>query len=365
MKKFLFYLLIFIFSYMNNYSLIHKLNEYQYNLSSISSVVISPDNKYIIAGGLDGKIIILNLKNCNLIEILNNISAVESLDISNDNKLLLSGDRDNGVRLWNMKNFELLKFFDLPFKQIFTLNFSSDNKIFIVGGASGYEIINLQNFNSIKKEKVKNYAVRDACFSDNKKYLAIAIGNKIKIFKLEKQFFMKKIFKDKIYDLKFIFELEFQDLIYSIDISKNSQYMAVAGNSTYVTLIRMEDLAHLWSIKPHNLPIWDVKFSPDNKVLITAGKDKILNFIEIKTGKVIYTDKTHPDEIYSLAVSSDANYLVTGCRDGKIRIFKLLFNNNNLYTILLISFLSFIILLVLILIMQKIKRKKSVKDWEI
>ncbi len=367
MKKKFICLITFFFIYLNNYSFIEKINEFSCHQSGISSLIFTTDNRYIITGGLDGRINIIDFKKNNIIETLNNINAVESIDVSFNNKYLLSGDRENGVRLWDMKNFELLKFWEMPFRQIFTLNFSVKNGYFIAGGINGYEIINFKNFNIIKKESIKNYAVRDAKFSYNDKFLVIASGNKIKIFKIDKDNFLGKIIKNNMANFKYRIELEFQDLIYSIDISKNSQYLAVAGNSTYVTLIRLEDFAHIWSIKPHNSLIWDVKFSPDNKILITAGSDRILNFIDIKTKKIIYSDNSHPDEIYAIDISSDYNYLSTGCKDGKLRIFRLHFNKQiDFYLIKIIIFIIItLIFLFIIFFILKLKRKKSVKDWEI
>jgi WD40 repeat protein len=366
MKKFILFTIILIFLYTHIFPEIKLIGEFVYNTFSVSSIAFSADGKFIISGGLDSRLNILDTKKFILLKAINNSEPVESVAVSSNSKFILSGGRDGGLRLWNAKTFELLNYSETGMNEIFALDFFN-NSIFVAGGRNWLEIINIDNFKIIKKEFFNGFAVRDAKFTKNARYMAIAVGNKIRIYKLEQSNLVSKLFNKNALNFIFLQELEFPDLIYTIDISPNSQYLIAAGNSSYLSLIRIEDLAHLWSIKAHDSMIWDIKFSPDNKFIATAGKDATIKFIDTETGKILLIIAGHPDEIYSLDFSPDGNYLATACRDGKIRIWYISQNMNFKPDFLKINYLIIFIILFIILLMIKLLKKKkiSVKNWHI
>lgn len=366
MKKIILFIIILIFLYQQIFSEIKLIGEFINHTSSVSSIVFSTDGKFIISGGFDARINIYDTKKLNLIKSINNSEPVESVIVSSNSKFILTGGRNGGIRFWNLKTFELLKYFETEMNEIFALDFL-DNSIFIAGGRNKFEIININNFKTVKKDFFNGFAVRDAKFTKNGRYLAMVIGNKIRIYKLEQSNLISQLFNKNALNFNFLQELEFPDLIYTIDISPNSQYLIAAGNSSYLSLIRIEDLAHLWSIKAHDSIIWDIKFSPDNKSIATAGKDAAIKFIDIETGKILFIIAGHPDEIYSLDFSPEGNYLATACRDGKIRIWQISQNMFFKTDFLKIKYLIIFIILFIILLILKLfkKKKKSVKNWHI
>ncbi|HEY6503075.1 MAG TPA: WD40 repeat domain-containing protein, partial [Chitinophagaceae bacterium] len=71
----------------------------------------------------------------------------------------------------------------------------------------------------------------------------------------------------------------------------------------------------------HVMPVSDVCFSPDGRLVVTNGeKEKNVKIWETQTGKLIRTIDAHADRITSVSFSPDGKYLLTTGHDRSARI---------------------------------------------
>ena len=112
-----------------------KLQQY------VWSVAFSPDGKYVLSGGSDGKMDLWNISSGKAIRTVEASGGrmdprVNAVSFSSDGKLALSGGSDNTVRLWNAKNLAHLNKFigHDSFVGISSVAFSLDGKYALSAG---------------------------------------------------------------------------------------------------------------------------------------------------------------------------------------------------------------------------------------
>ena len=96
--------------------------------SSVRSIAISPDGKYIVSGSVDGTIKIWDFKTGECLNSLEGHSSwVDSIAISPDGKYIVSGSGDGTIKIWDFKNVNNIYSIDLSF------NISINNEGFFKG----------------------------------------------------------------------------------------------------------------------------------------------------------------------------------------------------------------------------------------
>jgi WD40 repeat protein len=80
-----------------------ELRQFEGNLTRINAVAITPDGRYALGGGADGRIRIYDLETGKIVRQINaHKDAVHALAISPDGRRVLSAGRDTVVRLWEI-----------------------------------------------------------------------------------------------------------------------------------------------------------------------------------------------------------------------------------------------------------------------
>lgn len=115
------------------------------HLSSINSVVFSPDGSIFISGSEDKYIKFWNSKTGKLLHTINTESAVNSLAFNPEGTLLASGHDDKTIKLWDMKNKQLINNLTEHQSAVTSVGFGRDSRI-LIGLSKDLEII-IWNFN--------------------------------------------------------------------------------------------------------------------------------------------------------------------------------------------------------------------------
>jgi WD40 repeat protein len=68
----------------------------------VTSVAISPNNKFFVSGGENGTIQLWDLETCKIISIREHIDSVTSLAISMDGKMMASSSYDGTIKVWRI-----------------------------------------------------------------------------------------------------------------------------------------------------------------------------------------------------------------------------------------------------------------------
>lgn len=105
--------------------------------AEVRAVAITTDASIVVSGDADGQLLIWSDASDSPSHRLEKIEgAIAAVAISPDQRLLLCGGSDQHVRLWDLKNRTLLHSIPVEFP-ILTASFSSDSRVFVVGGGKG------------------------------------------------------------------------------------------------------------------------------------------------------------------------------------------------------------------------------------
>lgn len=78
--------------------------------------------------------------------------------------------------------------------------------------------------------------------------------------------------------------------------------------------------------------IYDLTFSPDNKLLATTGYDRLIKLWDVATGKEVRTLKDHSDTVYALSFGPDSKLLASGAADRAVKVWDVA-TGKRLYTL--------------------------------
>ena len=101
-------------------------------------IAFSPDNKLFASGGMNGQVMLSEVKdNPNDLSLNGHTWSVKALTFSPDGKILASGSRDKTIRLWNTETGAEITILRGHSNEIYTLKFSADGSTLVSGSADG------------------------------------------------------------------------------------------------------------------------------------------------------------------------------------------------------------------------------------
>jgi WD40 repeat protein len=79
----------------------------------------------------------------------------------------------------------------------------------------------------------------------------------------------------------------------------------------------------LVQLKSHGLPVHDVQFSRDGRLLVSAGDDETARVTDLETSREIFTLTGHRGAVLAAAFSPDGKQVATASADGTARVWEL------------------------------------------
>ncbi|MHA1934332.1 MAG: WD40 repeat domain-containing protein [Candidatus Thorarchaeota archaeon] len=114
------------------------------NSVHITTVAVTPDNRFVITGGKDGKGRIWNLENGVLQRVIEHHDSIYTMTVSPDGQYLISGSRtppatgeEGLIWIWKIENGELLHAMPAHKGSVTALTMTADSKYILSGGMDG------------------------------------------------------------------------------------------------------------------------------------------------------------------------------------------------------------------------------------
>jgi WD40 repeat protein len=166
------------------------IREYNMNNSLISALSFSRNGSKIIAGGDNGKIIIVDTAGTNLTSQNGHTGDVTSLAIDNSDTILISSSSDKSIKIWsiNGNNLNQSKVINGHRFSVSSISLSPNNSKFVSGSADKFcKIWDAKTGNLLSQfAHIDSGAVNSVSWSPNGDTIAVAYGNgKIALWKAE------------------------------------------------------------------------------------------------------------------------------------------------------------------------------------
>jgi hypothetical protein len=237
------------------------------HVNSVTALAVSPDGKWIISGGLDNTIKIWSASSQVLQQtLLGHKDFISTLAVSSNSEILVSGSGDNLIRIWSIKTGELLRTLVGHTNMINEVKISSDSQWLV--SASIDDIVKIW---SIKTGKVKQSLVQP---------------------------------KKKIQ---------------SVLISPDAEYILYCGWDNSIQIWSVET-ATLKSTIPANTQENMMAISPGCRWIASISQDYKIRIRCLETGRLLKSFIGHQCEITQLVFSVDSQFLISGSSDGEIKI---------------------------------------------
>jgi len=284
-------------------SYIIKREVYKNNLTSIN---ISPDGKYLLAGFQDGSFRLLDPESFEAkLEVPNaHYKAINAMEMPPKMDFILSAGY-NAIKLWDMTGKHRADWKGHG-TTIWNLDISNDGK-HAVSSAFNKTFLLWDVYNSVIQEHMRGHddVTMSVCISPDNRWIASG-SNDLTI----------KIWDIKTRQVVTTLHGPTQD-VYDVEFSPDSRMIAVASKDRSVRIYNLEDekLEHL--LKGHRDMVMEVAFSPDGNYLVSGSADQSLILWDVVSGQRIhaYLDNEeavldlvyHPDgkSFYSISFAGD------------------------------------------------------------
>ncbi|WP_456460673.1 caspase family protein [Reichenbachiella sp.] len=315
-----------------------KLGEYKGNpatgIGVGVQVLFSEDDKKLITGNDDGKIIIYNLDSDVPQDTLRNISPSSCggcpsfIQLDEKGSKLLSASRRGPVTWWDWKSGKIIK------------EFSGDGEEYNAVGMKGSTVFvsdedTLKLWNTsgklIRKILVESTEINSATLSPDGRYIAAATNDRVtRIWNVQNGKLVKQLkgFLNDAADNGLGLDPEsywqynisrYVNFKEGIRVSPDEQFVVKAVGKS----------AQLWDLSKgrvvrsfdgHENGVICFEFSQDGKNLFTGSGDKTIKMWEVATGQLVRTFTGHRELIFELALSQNGKYLVSGSWDATARL---------------------------------------------
>ena len=278
--------------------------------SSVNSVAVSTDRKYLISGSCDGTIKLWDLNNGQeLRTFTGHTSVVNAVAISTDTKYLVSGSDDHTLICWDLASGKELHTFIGHLDAVYSVAISADNKYLASG--SGDNLIKLWDLTS--GQELRTYTGHSgkvnslAISSDNKYLISGSDDGTIKIWNLAGG--------------QELHTLSGTSHISSVAVTTDNKYLA-SGSDDQTTILW--DLASGKKLRTYSsgqsdsVAINSVAISTDEKYLVSA-RGNTIHLWDLANGKELRI--LTGANFSSVALSTDNKYIVAGSDDNTINRF--------------------------------------------
>lgn len=215
-------------------------------------------------------------------------TSIWSVGVSKDNRYMVSGSFDNNFRIWDTEKGENIHIFENGKKSVLAVAYCQATNLIACGSADGsIQIYTFDNFELIHEFLGHGSNIYSLDFSPNGKILASASrDNPIKIWDLENMSISKVLSGH-------------ERSVMSIKVSSNNKYL-VSGS--YDASVRIWDIAsgkEIYSFLDHTMPVNDVDISYNNKYILSASSDKTIKLWELNPEILVefYFEKEFQDKL--------------------------------------------------------------------
>jgi WD40 repeat protein len=280
-------------------------------LSSVSSVALSIDRKFLINGLYDNTIVVWNL----LLQkqefvLTGHTGDVVAVTISSDANYIVSGSVDNTIRLWNFAERSAEHVFEGHGGSVKSVIITSDNYIISGSRDDTIKIWSIQEKNLQATLIGDSGGINSITITSDKYIVSVSEYKKIMIWNLYT--------KNKEYELT-----GHSDIINSVAVSRNNKYIVTGSNDKTVNVWDYSEKKLEITFKGHTDAVNTVAVTEYGNYVYSGSSDKTIKCWSTSDQVLEFTLVWHTDRVHAIALSSDEKFIVSGSKDKTIELWNI------------------------------------------
>lgn len=263
--------------------------------------LFTPDDQYIITGGVDRNINIFDTQTGVLLRTILNEAPVNYIDISGDMTLLAVALEDGNVSILNFSDGSQVRTLVGHTKAVQSVKFNSTGSQLVSGSSDQKVIIWDVSDGSIVDSLIGHTGnVTRALFTpENQKIISADYNRMIKVWNVS--------------DGSLISNLTgHTGVVYDIDISSDGTKLASVSNDRTVKIWNLNNNTLIKSMTGHTASVYTVKFSSTGQAVASAGADRRIRFWKSDNGTFLQTITYIPETIYFVSFNHSNTMMISG-----------------------------------------------------
>lgn len=282
---------------------------------NLNSIAISPDGKYIAAGGSGNSIKIRNINDGQVVRTLQGFTAaVNYILYSPDGTLIAACSQDKTIKIWRASDGLLMKELTSHNAAVSSIAFNKTGTMLASGSYD--RRVNLWRVSDgvlLKSLAGHSAAVTSISLSPDGDLLASSSAieeNKIKTWRMIDTTFVKDM-PDSSWTAN------------TIGFSPNSQYLAAGYANGNIILWYASSATFVENMAGHTSAISSVSFSSNGSNMLSGSYDKTVKMWRISDGALLYTLEGHTDVVKQALFLPDNKTIASCGFDKNIRLWEL------------------------------------------
>lgn len=295
--------------------------------NAVNALAFSLDDHLLVSGGGDGTVRVWDISNLRCRYIFTDHDDIFTVAVSPDGKFIAAGGKDQSVCIWKTATGNLKRRFTAVGGEIIFLAFSENNLNIISLDHNGIQKTWHINEGILMKEEPgaeihvnrlpskadelltllrgHRSAINSTCFSnDGRKLASVSKEDQtIRLWNLDTLEVEHHILAGPMIDIAF---------------SPDGALLAAAGENKQLKLYSTHSGKTVRSFEGHTNAVSSVVFSPDGQTLISGGHDNTVRIWNIHTCEMIFQLLKHTDWVRSIAYSPYGDLLASGGWDYTI-----------------------------------------------
>jgi len=274
----------------------------------ISCVAVSPDGRWVAAGGYDDDVVVYDAQSLDVVATLKgHAHDVRALAFSCDGQTLASGGRDRNIRIWNVPSFELAGVREGHVDTVRALTWTTDGQLISAG--SDRRILTWDSKGAIMNERIDPEGIH--CLAFAPAGLKIPLPSKIAA-PANSDFAVAVRAKTAASSEK----ADAPGII----TTTNNELLALGMNHGALRLWHLPTDSVFLEAQHHGVQLNSLAFSPDGQTLAVGGSDEAIYLWHVATGRNVLTFDQLGSSVHRVLFSPDGTHLLAALHDGTIRI---------------------------------------------
>lgn len=274
-------------------------------------VKISPDNQFVIMGGIDSSALVINLQTGRVKHRLNgHAKSVIAFDYSQDGQFIATAGGDRQICIWNAKTGELLKRLKGHQETVFDLTFTKDGRQILPGSWDGtirLWDIEKGTFDYISMEGNSPYRVG---FSPDELYFVTGdLDHNFQFWERDAGAPFRTLVGHTAIPADFDFSPDGKEMVTCSWDGHVKEWNVLTG----MLVGKMDD---------HEGKVYAVKYHPTQPIVASGGADGQIILWNTQENKVIKKLKGHATSVTDLDFTSNGKELVSMSVDGIMKVWR-------------------------------------------